>query len=287
MANYTSHAIMSELLFNKLNDKNKFKTKINKNNMKLFSFGQDLTVLNLDCFHDTHKMNSKLFFISTIKYIKENNLEYNSNIMAYLYGHIAHYALDVTIHRYIRNLVSGIDKESILTPHTIIECNLDKYLAKKFKTNNKYLSIKPIRDDNLRNLVDNTYQNVYGYFNASNTYFISTLFIKASNYFVNIAYKNKHIYNIVTGRKKYDTNSYFYSCINKDKYLDNKYLKLLNESINKAERIIKYTNKYLYEKDLGLYLDLVFNNAPYNGKETESNESIFNKIPDFIPIKIK
>ncbi len=286
MANYTSHAIMSELLFKKLNDKNKFKIKIDQDKMKLFSFGQDLTVLNKECFHDTHKINSKLFFLNTIKYINENNLQYDSDVMAYLYGHIAHYTLDVTIHQFVNNMVDDINKEAFLTPHTTLECELDKYLINKFSNNTKYLSISHLKSKDIRKMVNIVYANIYGYFNASNIYFKSTLFIGISNSFVNFIYQNKLLYNLVTGKKKYVNNFYFHNCLNKDNYLDQKYSKLLNESISKAERMIKYANKYLYEKEKDIYLNLVFNNAPYNGSNILNTESIFSEIPAFAEIKI-
>ncbi len=287
MANYTSHAIMSELLFKKLNDKIKFKIKIDQDKMKLFSFGQDLTVLNKECFHDTHKINSKLFFLNTIKYINENNLQYDNDVMAYLYGHIAHYALDLVIHQFVNNMVNDINQEAFLTPHTTLECELDKYLINKFGNNTSYLSIKHLKSKDIRKMVNIIYANIYGYFNASNIYFKSTLFISISNFFVNFIYQNKTLYNLVTGKQKYSNNTYYYNCVNKDNYLDKKYLKILNESINKAEKMIKYANKYLYEKDKERYLNLVFNNAPYNGNNTPSTESIFNEIPAFAEIKIK
>ncbi len=287
MANYASHAIMSELLFNKLNNKNKFRIKINKNDMKLFSFGQDLTALYKKCFENAHKVNSKVFFINTIKYIKENNLQNNSDIMAYLYGHIAHYTLDTTIHSFVNNLVDGIDKEAFLTPHTAIECDLDIYLTNKFKNNNNYFNIQPLLKKDMRKMIDFTYADVYSYFNVSNTYLKFVLFINIGNIFVNMFYKSQFIFKMFTGKDKYNNNPYFYNCLNKDNYLEKKYLKLLNESIKKAERMIKYSNKYLYDNASELYLDLIFSNAPYNGRKIESGNSIFAKIPILSEIKIK
>lgn len=287
MANYTSHVIMSELLFNKLNDKHKLKVKIDKNNMKLFSFGQDLTALDKECFHNTHKVNSKAFFINTIKYINENNLQYDSDVMAYLYGHIAHYTLDVTIHRFVNNIVNDVDKKGFLTPHTILECNLDKYLINKFNDDSSYLSIKPLRNKEIKSIVNNTYQNVYGYYNAINTYYKSALFIGISNKVVNFLYQQPKLLNIFMKKEQYDANSYFYYCLNKESYINKKYDKLLNESINKAEKMIKHVNRYLYNKNSDLYLNLIFNDAPYNGKDPQSISSIFDKIPILNEIKIK
>ena len=94
MANFISHIIMSEKLYKKLNNKDK----IDLESLKLFSIGQDLTFTRLSCFNATHKEDPTTFFIETINYIKNNNLENNELVMSYLYGHIAHYSLDKEIH---------------------------------------------------------------------------------------------------------------------------------------------------------------------------------------------
>lgn len=105
MANYTSHAIMSEKLYNNLKSKNMLKVNIDINHLKLFSLGQDLTFVGRETFLDTHLNNSRKFFIDTIKYIRDNHLENDPLIMSYLYGHIAHYALDITIHPLIGKII--------------------------------------------------------------------------------------------------------------------------------------------------------------------------------------
>ncbi|HOP65954.1 MAG TPA: zinc dependent phospholipase C family protein [Bacilli bacterium] len=287
MANYTSHAIMSELLFNKLKKKKKFKVDVNKDNMKLFSLGQDLTFLNINCFHNTHSINSKRFFVDTIKYIKTNNLEYNEEVMAYLYGHIAHYALDINVHKFIKETIVDVDKVFFLKPHTILECNIDIYLVKKYDNNYNYLTIKNFNSNKVKEMINNTYTNVYGYFFTSKTYLKTIIFIKSINGFVNTFYKSKKIFHLLTKKEKY-INSYFYNCLNNNDLFNKKTDKLLNESIKKAELMIKYTNKYLYNKPKDLYLNLVFNNTPYNGKKISENEFIFNKkLPLFNEIKIK
>ena len=63
MANFSSHIIMSEKLYSKLNNKDI----VDKDFMKLFSLGQDLTFASLGCFKETHTSNSRSFFINTIK----------------------------------------------------------------------------------------------------------------------------------------------------------------------------------------------------------------------------
>jgi len=43
----------------------------------------------------------------------------------------------------------------------------------------------------------------------------------------------------------------------------------------------------LYHTDNELYLNLIFNNSPYNGRSPQSISSLFDKIPILNEIKIK
>ena len=50
------------------------------------------------CFVSAHEKNTDAFFLAMIDYIKANGLKTNPNAMAFLYGHIMHYALDTCAH---------------------------------------------------------------------------------------------------------------------------------------------------------------------------------------------
>lgn len=283
MANYTSHAIMSELLYDKVN--NSFKTYINKDSMKLFSLGQDLTYFNMHCFNDSHSINSKKFFINTISYILNNDLKYDSDVMAYLYGHIAHYCLDIYIHPFIKNIVNDVSKEGYINPHTIVECDMDRYLINKYGNNNYYLNNKSI--NKVKGLINSTYRNVYGYFNISNSYINTIKLIKSINKLLLFSYRNINIFNLGARRDKYINNINFYYYINNDSYLYNMFDSIVSNSINEAIKIIKYVNKYLYNKQEINYLNLVFNDSPYDIGLVNDIKYGLNKIPIYSRIKIK
>ena len=62
---------------------------------------------------------------------------------------------------------------------------------------------------------------------------------------------------------------------------------IINNSIKNAEKIIKFVNKYLYKTPKDLYLNLVFNDSPYDiGLVTDIKYGL-NKIPIYSRIEIK
>ena len=251
MANYTSHAIMSEKLYNNLKSKNMLKVNIDINHLKLFSLGQDLTFVGRETFLDTHLNNSRKFFIDTIKYIRDNHLENDPLIMSYLYGHIAHYALDITIHPLIGKIIKDEKIKSVIKPHTVIECELDKYLLNKYYCDSydySFLRVKYIKDKKIRNIINNTYRNVYKSFDAQFLYKYSILLIRTSNVFIQKLYKNNNMFNKLSRIESYSHNNKFYKYINIDKYNFKKDMdKIINKSIDLSSKLIKTANNYLYE----------------------------------------
>ena len=288
MANFTSHAIMANILYNKLKDSDRFRVKINKDKFKLFSYGQDLNFVNFNFFHETHETKSKQFFMETIKYIYNHKLQYNSDVMAYLYGHIAHYALDVCTHSFIVNAINGVNKEGFLKPHTIIECDFDRYLINKYGYDHKYLKVKNLKG--VKELVNSTYRSVYNEYNEYNnynTYVNSVRFIKLCNKPVLFSYKEKNIIELFTKRNKYSNNGNFYNYLNIDGYLDEVFDKIINNSIRKSMIIISFVNKYLYRNAKDFYLNLVFDNTSYDATIKTDNEFGIDEIPVYSRLEIK
>lgn len=87
-----------------------------------------------------HNNKSNLYFKNIVKYIKDNSLENNSEILAYLYGSICHYVLDTICHPYIfyktGNYIAG-DKSTYKYRggHSYIESMIDAQFY--YKRNNK------------------------------------------------------------------------------------------------------------------------------------------------------
>ena len=287
MANYSSHIIMADKLYNKL----KYKDSINKDLMKLFSCGQDLTFLNRSYFKETHTYNSRKFFINTIKYIKDNNLQNNKIVMSYLYGHIAHYAFDITIHPFIGEVLNEIKTKSIVKPHTYLECEMDKYLIKKYgNIDFSFMNRKIINDKTLRNMINTTYRTTYGFLNVSHLYEAYILLIKVCKYSVNKMYNSKKMLKIISRISSYDNNSEFIKYINRSKILRKGNMNnIFNSSIKLSLNIIKVTNDYLYKnKDISV-LFTVFDDTPYDIGVIKNIEYNYNKIPlkYNLPLQIK
>lgn len=287
MANYTSHAIMSELLYKKLLKKRAFKTKTDIDSLKLFSIGQDLTFFNKVCFNTTHYYNSQKFFINTIKYIYDNNLQYDHDVMTYLYGHIAHYALDITIHPFIGKLTNSIKPKSLITPHTIIECEFDKYLVNKYCKNKKYnysyLKTKSIQNKNIRNIINNTYRTTYGFIDVNYVYKSTILLIKLCNSTVEyLYYKNNNLFKKLSKIDKYDSEYLFSNYIKNDKKKE--FDKILDNSLKLSKNIIKNVNSYLYKNKSENILSLTFDDTPYDVGILENIKPVYNTAPNCEPI---
>lgn len=91
-----------------------------------------------------HKNKTQAYLINIIKYIKDNNLEDDSDCLAYLYGSINHYVLDTTIHPYIF-YKTGVFKKGnkefhkYNSLHTKMEGILDKYFYDLNNNQKKYI----------------------------------------------------------------------------------------------------------------------------------------------------
>lgn len=277
MANFISHIIMSEKLYKKLNNKDK----IDLESLKLFSIGQDLTFTRLSCFNATHKEDPTTFFIETINYIKNNNLENNKLVMSYLYGHIAHYALDKEIHPIVGALSNNILSKSIIKPHTYIECLFDKYLLKSNKIDDySFINCKSVNNKVLSKLINNTYRTSYGMLDIRRIYESTILIIKRANKVLNRLYNNDNLFKKITRIDKYNKNSTFYKFVN-SKNITKKILfrNILHSSINEALKMIDAVNKYLYQGYDIKVLYEVFTGVCYDTGAIKKINYDYNKLP--------
>lgn len=287
MANYSSHILMAEKLYSKL----KNKKNIDKNYMKLFSFGQDLTFLNFSYFKEAHTSKSRNFFITTLKYIKDNNLQNNKLIMSYLYGHISHYAFDITIHPFVGEVINEIKSKSVIKPHTYLECEMDKYLIKKYgKIDFSFMNRKIINNKTLRNLINTTYRSTYGFLNVSHLYEAYILLIKASKYSINKMYNSKYLLKKLSRINSYDNNTNFIKYMNSSKISKKVNMNnIFNSSIKLSLNIIKVVDDYLYKNKDITTLFKVFDDTPYDIGVIKNIEFNYNEIPlkYNLPLKIK
>jgi len=125
--------------------------------------------------HYAHAHNTWKYFESLLKNIKNNNL-YNDETLGYLYGSLAHYALDSTEHPYIHYIsgrYSKSDKKNTKKYrgyHTSNEIMLDAIYYYKDHKNSKYYNYKLYKDlipklsfsKDLTNLISNTFKETFG-----------------------------------------------------------------------------------------------------------------------------
>ena len=133
------------------------------------------------CFEEAHVKNTDAFFLGMIKFIKENNLQGNANAMAFLYGHIMHYALDIRTHPliYYMTELHPAKFTPALGAHTLFESWLDiqkeKEAGAKAEAQGKsYKPNLPFRKSagkgGIDALIDTVYENVYGLKKAATGY---------------------------------------------------------------------------------------------------------------------
>ena len=158
MPGFVSHTIMAKDVYNKLNNKD-----INLNYMMTYSLGGDLCKY-AKCRYDSHHKDMDKFIYEMARYIKENNLIHDKEIMGILYGHICHYVMDDTIHPLVRNLAGNSSRRK--HNHTLIEVYYDNYLVKKryHITKEQYLKrgiLNTKSNKTINALINNVYNEVY------------------------------------------------------------------------------------------------------------------------------
>jgi len=118
------------------------------------------------CFVSAHEMNTDAFFLDMIAYIKENNLKENPNAMAFLYGHIMHYALDTSTHPlvyYMTELHPAQCLGSALKAHALFEVWVDMQLeAREADFDKKSPFRTKVSRAKIDALIDAVYEKAHG-----------------------------------------------------------------------------------------------------------------------------
>ena len=185
MAGTITHAYFSLDLYDKLSIRSKELLVDQKESLKVFSQSTDvLFFYNLvslkkgkkirDFGVFTQKAKSYEFFSTLINYIKYNDLIYNPEVIAYLYGMLSHYVLDSTIHPYIIYQTGVFNKKAKNTYkynmlHEQLETYIDNYFISiregikpnKFKCYKYCFKIDDL-DKDLVEVIDFTYKQVFG-----------------------------------------------------------------------------------------------------------------------------
>ncbi len=237
-----------------------------------------------DLGHYAHHHNTQDYLLNIIKEIKNNKLENNKQIIAYLYGSITHYILDTTCHPFIFYKTGVFRKKEKWTykyrgEHTRIEKNIDcilyeKYYQKKYLTCdiNKEIIGKPLFSEDLKNTITNVYKKTYNQDNIGEEYYnsikdaklinrlvtkdaiglkkaiyltIDTLF---NHHFGNIAAYSTHITKPVYDFLNIKRKKWNHPCDKKITFTYS-FEDLFNQSILKCVKLIEDVEKVIYEND--------------------------------------
>lgn len=192
MPSYMTHAIFANEVGEKLNNKLYFDFE----QLRTFALGPDLMLAtSYDTYMKNHRENVNNFFYYQIKYIKENRLQENIDVLMFLFGQITHYVLDSVMHPYIYYMTEKVSNKGRVSFHALFEMWLDDYLTgeKKIVDRNNYAFKGHIAGPEIVEYIDATYDTVYKSKRISKSY---KLGIKVLSWFERVIRKDKN------GKKK-------------------------------------------------------------------------------------
>ena len=210
MPSFISHTVMAYDVYNKI-DKNN----INLEYLLTYSLGGDLCKY-AKCRYDSHHKYQDRFIDNMVRYIKENKLTTDKEIIGVLYGHICHHIMDNTIHPLIKRLESLCISNK--HNHALIEEYYDRYLVKKrFKLDiKKYLKKRVVNakvDKKIAKMLDYVYLETYSTNNVSRYYRL-----------------NLHLYRTLRNIYLIFNNNLIAKISGLTKFLNNNNIDLINEN---------------------------------------------------------
>ncbi len=305
MPSITTHYMFSKSVLENLNEKEKMR--INKSLSIYHLFAQSHDILFYYTFdfknakrirelgHHAHHDNTQNYLINIVKSIKKNNLENNSDALAYLYGSVTHYCLDTTCHPYIfykTGIYRKENPESIKYKgeHDHMEKDLDAIYYEKF-TNKKYNKCNiskeiignPKFSNKLKSLITQAYKDTYNHDNIGEFFYksminakiITTLAINDSLGIKRTVYK---FIDKITNKRFGYLEAYSTHLLNPDKSYLNLEHKTWNHPSNKE---ITYNDSFedLYNKSLenSLYIIRSINKVLFENKDINT---LYKTIPD-------
>jgi len=159
MPSYKTHSVHGELILPYVNQN----INIDKEDIKTFCIGPDTMIAtDYKLFDYQHANKVREYFEYLLKLVKENKLQDNSEVMAFVYGQIDHYILDTIMHPYIYYTTENLPRNNAMLPHSLIEMWIDDYILKKFNiTEKNYYHKLKINSQKLKDLINNLYHKVY------------------------------------------------------------------------------------------------------------------------------
>ena len=282
------------------------KDKVNPSRLKMFGQSMDsLKFYNLFSFfpgkkirqfsRDFHTSKSRDFFITLIKYIKENNLENDSDVCSFLIGLICHYELDSIVHPYVYYKTGCFKKNDKITykynnVHAFMEAFLDNDMIRRREDINPYKFMhgkfcfeNSKFSSELNNVIDYTFENVFDIKDMSKIYYKSLWQMRVSlDLFRRDPYGfKKFFYKLLdtfTPRSmfRFEAISYNYPLIDKHNYLNEDHRIWRNPCIYKETSRESFLDLYLIA--LKSTKVLVCASFDYlNGKDIELDKIFTNK----------
>ena len=271
MPAYITHAIMGEQIHNEgIKEENLFKIPISKEELKGFSLGNDLSIISRRLKIDPQNNFTKEFFLDMIKYIKENKLTEEENIMSLLYGHIAHYFLDINCHPLIYYIEGGCQKVGLIPSHDLIEGYLSSYISTKvlkkdiMEINASYFNQIDLSNPETSKLLNIIYGKNYGDYRIVKTYkYVLRLFSTLETIVKSKVFSKLKLIKLSGFHTFLDSNNLTPSEItneNHDIYQNpvtgeihrESFLELYFKAIDMTLDAIKEVNKYLYSQNISL-----------------------------------
>ncbi len=277
MPSYISHVIFGEDVYKRLIKENSSYSKISIDDLKMYSLGADLSHYS-KCSENSHNKDTKKYFIEMLKYIKQNNLQTNTNVISYLYGHIGHYFLDKNVHPLVYYNSNNLKKYKLISAHTIIETYIDYYLAQKkinsyiFNIDYNYLfNGEYSLDASL--LTDYIYKKVYGVSSVSKSYKKVIKRLKLLQKILNVDLIGNYVYkNVINFIKENELNQI--DIINKNnnywmmpitnQLVNDSLMNLYNKSLVETINAIKKIDNYLYKNYEINEIAYLFDNSSYD-----------------------
>ncbi|MCI6265658.1 MAG: zinc dependent phospholipase C family protein [Erysipelotrichaceae bacterium] len=233
-----------------------------------------------------HHQNTQSFFLNTIEYIYQKNLQQNEEVMSYLYGYICHYYLDLHTHPFIyykSGLFQPNNKNTYKYNglHQEIEYQIDLYLIEK-KEKQKPQKFKiykeifqtPTISITVQQMINETIKKTYEISNIMPKYLRSIQYMKHFFHYANydpygIKLKIYHLidkispkssprlqelsyYNTYKENKNYLnlTHQEWYYPWDKSKKFNTSFLDLYQQALKDATNTIKQVTDLLEEKQL-------------------------------------
>lgn len=315
MPSTITHAYFSMDLYDRFNVKKREMLEPYKNQLKIFAQGPDvLFFYNLLSFKSgrivrrlgnyMHHSDTRAFFVNLITQIKAKKLQHNPEVIAFLYGFIAHYVSDMTIHPFVLHKTGCFEKHDHSTykyfgGHEQMEAYIDAYfmkirgkvLPKNFKTHT-FCFKKTKISKTLQQLIDDVFLQTFEEVSMGSKYASSIKQMKSFYKFfrndrTGIKKKIYYLSQILPFEVKMETISFNINLDNTDYYLNmNKeywhhpldkneiynysFIELYSIALSKTLKLIEEVDKVLLHNKNLSSLNEVFPNLSYaSGRDCE------------------